>query len=182
MALEPPKMETQKSLIDKNLLIIFAKAMFLYALWYFVYELWLVPGGKFDPWMNESVAYGGWLFVRALGYDGCIDGTDICVNIVSTVKVNTGCNGFEIYCIFAGFIIIFGGKFWNTFIYIFIGVIILYISNILRVGLLAIDHYKRLHLFTFNHKFTYVVIIYSIVFVLWYVWIIKFSNTKNVKN
>ncbi len=169
-------------MIDKKLLLIFIKAIVLYTIWYVVYHLWLVPGGKFDPWMNESVAYGGWLLVRAFGYDGCIDGTDICVNIVSTVKVSTGCNGFEIYCIFAGFIIIFGGRFWDTVIYIFLGVVVLYFSNILRVGLLAIDHYERLDMFTFNHKFTYVVMIYSIVFVLWYVWVVKFSNKKNVIN
>lgn len=179
MALEPPKMETQKTFLDKKLLFIFLKAFALYLIWYLVYQLWLLPAGKFDPWMNESVAYGGWLFVRALGYDGCIEGTNICVNIVSTVKVNTGCNGFEIYCIFAGFIIIFSGKFWKTFIYIIIGVIILYISNILRVGMLAIDHYKRLDMFQFNHKFTYVVMVYSLVFALWYYWITKFSIEKN---
>jgi exosortase family protein XrtF len=171
-------MEAQKT-IDKKLVFIFLKITALYAIWYVVYQLWLVPQGKFDAWMNENVAYGGWVFVRALGYDGCIEGTNICVNIVSTVKVNTGCNGFEIYCIFAGFIIIFASKFWKTLAYIVIGIMIIYVSNIVRVGLLAIDHYKRMHLFNFNHKFTYVVILYGIVFMLWYIWVTRFSLYTN---
>lgn len=164
---------------DKKLIILVGKALFLYLLWYGVYVFWLAPDGKFDAWMNESVAYGGWLFVNALGYDGCIEGTNICVNIVSTVRINNGCNGFEIYCIFAGFIILFGGKWWETILYIIIGIAILYVSNILRVGLLAIDHYKSYKVFSFNHKFTYVIMVYSIVFVLWYVWITKFVKIKH---
>ena len=162
--------------IDKDLLKYILKGIALYLIWYIGYELWLAPDGRLDKWLNESVAYGGWVFVNLLGYDGCIEGTHICVNIVSTVKINNGCNGFEIYSVFAAFIILFEGKWLHKLFYIIGGIIIIYFSNILRVGMLAIDHYKNLKLFYFNHHYTYVFIIYGLVFLLWYIWITKFSK------
>ncbi len=162
-------------MIDKKLFSYGAKAVAVFLIWYIAYIVVMQPLG-FDYWMNTAVAQGGHWFVKLLGYNSCIEGTSICVNIISTVHISAGCNGFEIFSIFAGFIIIFEGKWWVKIIYIIGGVALLYVCNIVRVGLLAIDHYENLNLFHFNHKYTYLISMYALVFLLWLFWITKLSK------
>lgn len=161
--------------MDKKLLSYFYKAFFVFIVWYVAYTFVMQPAG-FDMWMNTLVAKGGHWFVGLFGYNSCIEGTSICVNIVSTVHISSGCNGFEIFSIFAGFIIIFDGKWWQKLLYIVVGVSLLYFTNIVRVGLLAIDFHENLKLFHFNHKYTYLIAMYAMVFSLWLVWLTKFSR------
>ncbi len=165
-------------MIDKKLLSYVLKAFLVFVSWYVVYHLIMQPNG-FDDWMNKAVANGGHWLVGLFGYNTCLEGTSICVNIISTVHISAGCNGFEIFSIFAGFIIIFEGKWWLKIIYIILGVAFLYACNVLRVAMLAIDHYEDLKIFQFNHKYTYLIIMYVIVIVLWIVWISKFSKLES---
>lgn len=159
----------------KTLFLFFLRALAVYLVWYLVYVLWLQPTG-FDAWMNQKVAYGGHLLVNALGYESCLENNQICVNIISTVHISAGCNGFDIICIFAGFIIIFNGSWLKKIIFIAAGVVLLYALNVVRVALLAIDHYKNLKLFAFNHKYTYLIAMYAVVFGLWALWVFKISK------
>lgn len=165
--------------IDKTLLGYIFRGSIAFLVWFFFYSYILQPMG-FDSWMNEFVAKGGHFLVGLFGYNSCIEGTSICVNIVSTVHIASGCNGFDIFSVFVCFIIIFEGKWWHKVLYCSIGILILHFFNITRVALLAIDHYENLKLFQFNHKYTYLIIMYFVVFMMWVLWIIKFSKKKNV--
>jgi exosortase/archaeosortase family protein len=162
-------------MIDKKLLNYALKALLVFVSWYVLYHLLMQPQG-FDSWMNKAVANGGHWLVGLFGYNTCLEGTSICVNIISTVHINTGCNGFEIFSIFAGFIVIYDGKWWLKIIYIIGGVVLLYACNVVRVAMLAIDHYENLKMFRFNHKYTYLIIMYAIVVGLWLFWITKVSK------
>lgn len=166
---------------DKALVLYFLKAIGLYLLWYIIYDLWLKPEGSVDQWLTEITAYSAYRIVNWMGYDTCIEGTQVCVNVVSTVTVGNGCNGLEVFAIFAGFIILFPGKLINKIIYIVGGILFIFLSNLMRVSMLAIDHYKNLDLFSFNHKYTYVFVVYTLVLGLWIIWIKKFSH-KSILN
>jgi exosortase/archaeosortase family protein len=162
--------------IDKQLFGYFLKAFLLYIIWYLGYECYLLPDGRLDAWLNDFVATLGNKFLTILGYNSCQSGTSVCVNGTSTVIIGSGCNGLEIYCIFAGFIIIYEGKVLHKFLYILIGSFILFSFNIARVVLLSINRLHSMQLFYYNHKYTYVFIMYTLVFVLWLFWVVKLGN------
>lgn len=164
---------------EKKLFQYIIRAFAVFIAWYGIYHLYMQPKG-FDNWMNHAVANGGHWLVGLFGYNTCLEGTSICVNIISTVRINTGCNGFEIFSIFAGFILIYEGRFWVKILYIVAGVALLYACNVVRVALLAIDHYENLQVFNFNHKYTYLILMYALVVSLWLFWITYFSKRHEV--
>jgi exosortase/archaeosortase family protein len=163
--------------IDKKLLGYFLRAGLAFICWFVIYTYILQPYG-FDSWLNEFVALCGHILVGWLGYESCIEGTSICVNIVSTVYIATGCNGFDIISIFLCFLVIFEGVWWHKLIYGVIVTVILHLFNVVRVAMLAIDRYENLRLFNFNHKYTYLILMYMLVFLFWYIWLYKFSRKK----
>jgi exosortase family protein XrtF len=159
-------------MIDKFIVKFLFKAITLYVLWYTIYVSWLGPEGKIDKFINLLVANCGHWLIKQLGYESCIDGVGICVRSVATVRISNGCNGLELMLIFMAFIILFQGSFFKKLVYIFFGVTVIFISNILRVTLLALDNYQNKKYFDFNHHYTYTFSLYFIIFCLWLVWIL----------
>ncbi|WP_419869106.1 exosortase family protein XrtF [Chryseobacterium sp. CT-SW4] len=88
-----------------------------------------------------------------------------------------GCNAISVMILFLAFIFAFY-KGTKTFVFAFIGLILLYIMNVLRiVGLnIVISDYRAYSKIT--HDFVFPAIIYGTVVVLWLVWI-KFFALKN---
>ena len=94
------------------------------------------------------------------------------------VLIGSGCSGLELFLIFAGFIFIFRGTLKHKFWFIPMGLILILALNILRISALAlISYYSPEHL-DFNHKYTFVVIVYGAIFLLWLWWVNRFSNRK----
>ncbi|EJL73263.1 exosortase family protein XrtF [Chryseobacterium populi] len=88
-----------------------------------------------------------------------------------------GCNAISVMILFASFVFAFykGGK---TFIFVLIGLVLLYIMNLLRiVGLnLVVSDYKEYE--KIAHDFIFPAVIYGTVVVLWLVWIKLFALKK----
>lgn len=91
-----------------------------------------------------------------------------------------GCNAVSVMILFAAFVFAFyKGK--KTFIFVILGLILLYIINVLRiVGLnIVVLDYKAYSKTT--HDYIFPAVIYGTVVVLWLVWI-KFFALKNEKS
>ena len=88
-----------------------------------------------------------------------------------------GCNAISVMILFVAFVFAFykGSK---TFLFVCIGLILLYAMNLLRiVGLnIVVSDYKQYG--KISHDFIFPAIIYGSVVVLWLVWI-KFFTLKN---
>ncbi len=96
-------------------------------------------------------------------------------------RVVEGCNGISVAILFAAFVIAFKGKLWQTVSFILFGTLLIHILNVARIALLAalLFHYPEYeHIL---HGVVFPGIIYSIVFILWVVWINKFSTFANAK-
>jgi exosortase family protein XrtF len=88
-----------------------------------------------------------------------------------------GCNAVSVMILFVAFVFAFyKGK--KTFIFVLIGLVLLYIINLLRiVGLnIVLLDYKKYG--KISHDFAFPAIIYGTVVLLWLVWI-KFFALKN---
>lgn len=90
-------------------------------------------------------------------------------------RIVEGCNAISVIILFASFIFAFSNRFITTFLYIFLGSILIFILNIFRIALLTIGLYKYPEYGTFLHDILFPLVIYGVVFVLWIIWVLKFS-------
>lgn len=91
------------------------------------------------------------------------------------VRVIEGCNALSIIILFISFIVAFTGKLKYTILYVLSGSLVVHLLNIARISLLImlLHHFPQYQ--TFWHDILFPLIIYGTVFVLWIVWIKKFS-------
>lgn len=152
-----------------------AYAMGLYVLWYIFYDLWLLNDGRLDWWLSENVAHFSGNVLAALGFNAGSDRYIVMLNGYKSVIVGPPCNGLVLYALFTGFIIAFPGPWKKKLWYIPLGIATIYFLNILRVVGLSLNSYYSQDTFHFNHKYTYVFIVYAFIFGLWMLWAKKFS-------
>ncbi|MGQ7946519.1 exosortase family protein XrtF [Flavobacterium sp. WC2509] len=92
------------------------------------------------------------------------------------VQIVEGCNGISVIILFISFIIAFSGSLKNTLLFIFGGSLLIYILNVLRIAILIVllHHFpEKMHLL---HGVLFPAIIYGSVFMLWVIWVNKFSK------
>lgn len=90
-------------------------------------------------------------------------------------RVVEGCNGLSVIILFAAFVVAFTGKLRATVIFLFVGSLLIHVLNVARIALLAyfLYHYpKQEHLL---HGVLFPLCIYGVVFLLWVIWVNKFS-------
>lgn len=90
-------------------------------------------------------------------------------------RIIEGCNAISVIILFAAFVVAFTGKLKHTVFYILGGSVLIHILNIGRIALLCILIYKFPAQENFLHGVLFPLIIYSVVFILWVIWVNKFS-------
>lgn len=93
-------------------------------------------------------------------------------------RVIEGCNSMSVITLFIAFIIAFSGPKKATVIYILIGSLLIYGINILRIAFLTMMLYKYPNEQSILHNLVFPSIIYGATFLLWVIWIQKFSHYK----
>jgi len=88
------------------------------------------------------------------------------------------------YLPFLGLLIIFAfpGPIKHKLWYIPLGILFTHLINALRVIALVIIAYMKPEWLNFNHDYTFTIIVYAFVFMLWWIWINKFSSMRKTQN
>lgn len=91
------------------------------------------------------------------------------------LRIVEGCNAVSVMILFAAFVVAFSGKFLKTILFIISGVLLIHILNICRIAILALGllHYPQYE--SLLHDIIFPLFIYGVVFLLWVIWINKFS-------
>ncbi len=100
------------------------------------------------------------------------------VNGKRVARIVEGCNAVSVMALFAAFIIAFSTTWKRTSVYIIIGVVLLHILNVARIGLLGIGLFYYKEHGPLLHDIIFPVFIYGVVFVLWVAWVMKFSVNR----
>ena len=95
-----------------------------------------------------------------------------------TARVIEGCNSVSIIILFLSFIIAFAGSFKATVIYGIFGSAFIYGINILRIAFLTVMLNKYPQQQELLHNLVFPAIIYGATFLLWVIWVQKFSKFK----
>ena len=93
-------------------------------------------------------------------------------------RVIEGCNSISIIILFVAFIIAFPGSIKATFLYAIFGSLFIYLINIVRIAFLSVMLLKYPGQQVFLHNLVFPAIIYGVTFILWVIWVQKFSNYK----
>jgi exosortase family protein XrtF len=91
-------------------------------------------------------------------------------------RIVEGCNALSVIILFVAFVVAFSGKWIQTIGFILLGSILIHIMNVLRIAILSIALYYHPDQESLLHGVVFPLIIYGFVFVLWVIWVNKFSN------
>lgn len=143
------------------------------------------PSEKYYPEIvTHVVAKQSAMFVSGLGYNADITPNSespsmlLSINGKITASIVEGCNAVSVIILFSAFIIAFSQKRKPTILYVFVGSVLIYCVNILRIALLAIGIYQFPQHQEFLHQIVFPAIIYGMVFLLWLLWIRRIMLTK----
>ncbi len=134
--------------------------------------------------ITETVANQTVSVINFLGYDAKTVqhqnelSLKMYVNNKYVSRVIEGCNSLSIIILFLAFIIAFSGKIKTTIVFGIVGVILIYITNVFRIAVLSIGIFAYPKNQEILHSLVFPAIIYGMVFLLWVIWVNKFSNLK----
>lgn len=152
--------------------------------WFSLYKnLYNLIPGDVEHNVSLLLAKHANFFTETLGFETKIEVTrDLVITKLTDFGPTHGtwigepCNGIKVMGLFAIFILAFPGEWKHKIWYIPLGVIIIHISNAFRVSALTIIEAKWPKYLDFNHNVTFQVLIYGIIFLIWFIWVQKFSK------
>ena len=165
-----------RTLDKKTLLRGFAiKSLLTFLVWLILYYGFILPDGRLNTILTNSVIAGTSVGLTIFGYNAHGEGNLIYINEEPVVLVADACNGLELFALYVGFLLCFPGKPKYKLIFIPIGISLIYVINVAREVVLALNYKFFQESFDFNHKYTYVFIVYIFVFVIWRFWLNHYS-------
>lgn len=174
-----------KKIADKALVRFLISALLIYILWYVVYTLWLHPWNKLDLMVINNLISSGSAILGFLNYDLIEYPYNETVRTMGIdgshgLWIGDPCNGITLFALFAGFILAYPGKIKWKLVFIPFGLITIHLLNIFRIVALSLITFYTPQYLNFNHTYTFTIIIYSYVFMLWYFWTTRegFRNEK----
>ncbi len=92
------------------------------------------------------------------------------------VRIVEGCNAVSVMILFMAFVVAFTGKLKTTIWFIIAGILLIHVLNVSRISTLIVGLIKYPQYGEILHDIVFPLIIYGVTFVLWVIWVTKFSN------
>lgn len=170
-------------------------AIIFFGLWQFLYYYILNSHTGIDDFISKSLAYSSNEILHWLGYNSEVDlqylheqGEEVSYIIVRMkdsylpgVRIGDACNGLNLFGLFLIVIAAFPtrkdkSKNFHKLWYVPLGILLIHLVNIIRVTILTIIATYNYEALNFNHDVTFKLITYAFIFMLWYIWMTKFSG------
>ncbi len=156
-------------------------SVLLYAGWYLLYSFIIHPWHRVDRAVIDGLIALSGLLLRALGYT--LIPEPINAEHLRTIGVEGGhllwigdpCSGLSLFAVFLVFIIAYPGPWRHKLWFAALGVLTIHLINALRVAALCVIVSIDYEWLNFNHDYTFYVIVYGWVFLLWYLWVKRFA-------
>ena len=148
-----------------------------YISWYCVYDLWLHPLETLDLFViDKSIGISKWI-LELFNYT-VFSGGDRLIGIDGSggLWIGDNCNGIAMFALFTGFIVAYKGNWKLKIIYIILGISCIEMLNVFRIVGLAIIYVHSRAWTDFNHTYSFTLIIYAFIFMLWILWVNKLSK------
>ena len=137
-------------------------------------HFWIIkPQAIISAWILNIFGYEAYVLYYV---NNCMSLLDI--NNSALVCIGTGCSGLELFLIFIAFIALLRGKSRNYLWFIPVGLLLIILLNIIRIIALALIVYYAPEYLEFNHKYTFVIIVYGFMILLWIYWMNTYYDKK----
>lgn len=159
-------------------------AVLLYAAWYALYEFWLKPSSLLDEWVINHLVLHARAVFNLLGIPlepvSELANYSNWIAIEGTVGVIVGapCDGMALFALFSIFIMAFPGPWKHKAWFIPTGILAVHLVNVLRVVALVVIVDVNPNWLSFNHDYTFTILVYGFIFFLWYLWVSRFSPLR----
>lgn len=135
------------------------------------FYLWFTEQKEDLDWITYQVSYLSHRFALALGIADCefscfMDGCRIGVE-GKMINVLEGCNGIKLAFVYIAYLIGVNENNRSTLIQSFIGLILIQLFNVFRIGMLVMLIYHGGDMYFFFIKYIFGVFIYGSIIVLW---------------
>ena len=159
--------------------LITAGALFLG--WYLLYELVIHPWGVLDRAVIDNLIRLSGTLLTALGYTLLPEPAN--AEMIRTVGVQGGhllwigdpCNGVSLFAVYLIFLLAYPGPARHKLWFGVLGVLSIHLINLFRVAALCLITRIDYELLNFNHDYTFYVVVYGWVLLLWAIWVKRFA-------
>jgi exosortase family protein XrtF len=170
----------------KPTILFLAKFLGIYLAGNFIYGLWITscypqpdPVTNWVTWHSaEVLTWLGWE-VEVVDHASKAT-TRILFEGRPILAVYEGCNGLNVVIVFIAFLFAFGPVNKSLLWFLPMGLLIIHLSNILRIVLLFWVSIKMPDYLYFTHKYLFTAFIYFFVFILWIVWVMRYGKATRV--
>lgn len=172
---------------NKTVVLFLVKFFGVYILLFLIYSAYLTKtqssSGIFTcaP-ITKTVANQSKYLLNVVGYEAETEqhqeevSVKLFVNKKFVARIIEGCNSISIIILFISFIIAFSSSFKATATFIITGSLLIYVLNIFRIAIITIALYEFPQYQYVLHDILFPLIIYGFTFLLWFIWIKKFSK------
>lgn len=164
---------TAQTLLDDNraLWVFLAKMVAAYAVWFVIYDLWLLPDGRLDAWLSTSVASATGAVLAPFYDTVVVDGRTVWATREAGVIIENGCNGLSALSLFVGFVLAYPGTWGRRALFIPAGLVLIVLTNIARCASLLVVSDQWPQYFGSVHGLHAIAIFYVVIFALWMLWV-----------
>jgi len=171
---------------QKKSFFFFARLILIYLLWYLMFEFWILPYTRIHEWFTSITADLSFFLMNFLGLLS-VKSTVNELGVVTLfhgdtgkilVSIGHGCNALSLFVLFSGFILAFPSKIKLKVPFLFIGLGILFILNILRIIIITLMWNYNPRWVDFNHKYVFTTFMYLVIFGLWILWVNRLDKNK----
>lgn len=165
---------------EKKALTFIGAFLALYIGWTVLYEWVIQPNGWLDQLVINDSSRWSLFLLETLGYDTFMGNhpTIRTIGIEGTTGLWIGdpCDGINLFALFSFFVIAYPGNWKHKLWFVPAGITLIHFMNIVRISLLCIIVRDRPQWLEFNHTYLFQTLMYILIFVLWFVWIRRFSR------
>ncbi len=154
----------------KRIAVFFLRGLIVWLAWYVLYDLWLAPRGTWDHWLCHSLVLVSGEILKVTGFDTFVHDRVVGLTGLPGIIIINPCNGMEAMGLFLGFVHAFPGQRWKRWLFSMAGLLVIYMTNIVRIVVLVLIQCYWFSLFDFTHHYSTTAIFYAIVFLLWVIW------------
>ncbi len=153
----------------------------IYLFVYFFHQWYILPNGRMDNFLTHFLSETSFQTLQLCGVEAFLriipseptDNHYLYLDSRSVVFIGTACNGFLLYVLFACFILLSGGTWSHKLIFVSIGIISIFVLNVLRIIVLLYVLTIFPTLLEINHHYVFSFIVYVFIFLLWRFWLKK---------
>ncbi len=154
----------------------FVFASVLYLGWYLLYHWVVKPYTVIDEKLISLIIENTAFILKIFGFSvyQSIEGQNmqlIGIDGSHPIWIGSPCNALTLFMFFSLFVIAFPGSIKKKLWFIPLGVIIIHVANVLRVVALTTINFYAPQYIEFNHTYTFTVLVYGIIFLLWMWWV-----------